>query len=118
MNKDKSPTLETIVYAWARTEEERSSSRITQENIAALKEADYRSRTAGFTMAAVFGALIRDVISCVGGLFHQTVKRHPMCENYGHIADVRTWTDHLPNCSDCGKKITSRAQLRKPVPHS
>lgn len=41
--------------------------------------------------------------------------RNSMCHYYGHTIDGH-WSDGLPTCADCGKKIRGPEQLRKPTP--
>jgi hypothetical protein len=106
-----------ILNAWARSEEERYANRITSDEIAALKHADHRARILATTLPVLCTAMIRDLIAAIQHLFYVPPRRRPMCDNYGHIADLAKWTDHLPSCSDCGAKITARNQLRKAVPH-
>lgn len=109
--------FEPILNAWARSQEERYANRITSDEIAALKHADHRARSGTITLPALWSLMVRDLISVVQHFFYVPTRHYPMCHNYGHIANLSTWTDHLPSCSDCGAKITARNQLRKAVPH-
>lgn len=100
----------------ARTQEQRVSQRITGQEIAALKQAQKRTQSATNSLVAMLASLVRNFFNTAGSLLYVSAKKHAMCENYGHIADPSTWTDHLPKCMDCGAKISNRSQLRSSVP--
>jgi hypothetical protein len=100
----------------ARSRDQRETQRITSDQIAALKHADKKGQRAATSGSALIYAVLRGLAESIGGMLHTTSKKYAMCDNYGHIADLSSWTDHLPKCSDCGKVITSRHELRSSVP--
>ncbi|MCI0353203.1 MAG: hypothetical protein L0Z53_27615 [Acidobacteriales bacterium] len=101
---------------YARTDEERDAQRITAQQIAALKRAHVKADNAAVATTAMIGKMFREIAAAVQNGFNKPVKRHPMCEFYGHVADLATWTEHLPKCCDCGAQITSRHELRTSKP--
>ncbi len=99
-----------------RSMQDRDAQRITSQEIAALKRADKKAQHALATPAAALSSFFRGVAGSVMDALVPPVKKYAMCDNYGHIADLSSWTDHLPKCSDCGKVIHSRNELRGSVP--
>lgn len=97
----------------ARPLDQRISQRISSDQIAALKQAQRKGQQASSSGPVIVSLLFRNLIEAVRDSMYKPVKKHAMCENYGHIADVAAWTEHLPNCSDCGATIAARNQLRK-----
>ncbi len=88
----------------------RRDPRISRREIEALKHANGKAEQAA--PAHLVATLFRDLASALVGGFCKPAARHPMCENYGHVVDLRTWSQRLPKCSDCGSLITNRSQLR------
>jgi NADPH-dependent curcumin reductase CurA len=114
VNQD--PDMMLFNFYNGRSMQDRDTQRITSQEIAALKQADKKGQHALTTPAAALSSFFRGVAGSVMDALVPPVKKHAMCDNYGHIADLASWTDHLPKCSDCGKTITSRNELRGSVP--
>ena len=109
---------ELLLYSFynTRTVDQRVSQRISQTDLAALKHADTRAQSAATSGMVQILAVFRSITDYVGDIVYRPVKKHAMCDNYGHIADASTWTDHLPKCADCGIEINNKSLLRKSVP--
>ena len=95
-----------------RTVDQRQAQRITGDQIAALKQARERADRAASTGTVKLCNFVRNVFDTIGDAMRLPGKKHAMCENYGHTADLASWTEHLPKCLDCGKIIQSRNELR------
>ncbi len=110
------PDMLVFSFCNARSRDQRESQRITSDQIAALKHADKKGQRAAASGIAIICSALRGLVESFSSMVHTTSKKYAMCDNYGHIADLSSWTDHLPKCSDCGKVITSRHELRSSVP--
>ncbi len=89
--------------------------KLTNPEVNALRTSSMKTSSEVVRAKQKVNSFVQNLTASIGGLFSKE-KKKTMCDNYGHVPP-ETWGGEFPNCSECGKLITSQEELRKASAH-